>query len=601
MQNANENKAISSVKNALLKRIHIFQWITKYTKIDFISDVIAGITVGLTMIPQSIAYAGIANLPAQYGLYTAFIGSFTYIIFGTIKQVSIGPTSLMSMITITYLDGYPVEYVILLTFIAGSVELLMGILNLGFIVDFISPSVQSGFTSATSVLIIGTQLKSFFGLRRGNSHNFVDAVYMVFEQRNEIKFEDMTLGICCIVFLTLLKQITNIKTKNDKIKKSLWLLSISRNAITVVITASIGFYYMSTKGYSPFILSGPVPSGLPKFALPSFSYNDGNSTHSFYEMVGTIGAGVFIIPICAVLTNIAIASSFASGAIIDASQEMMTLGLCNIFGSCVQALPSSGAFSRSAVANSSGVRTPLQGLYSGTIIILALSFLTPYFYYIPKATLAAVLITAVLSLIDVAIIPVLWKINKIDFLLNILTFAVGVIYGADIGIIMGAILNLTVLLKEWSRPAIEVSVETWEKGKEYILIKPLFGLLYPGRDHLTKTVIKAHNSDNLPMVLDCGRITVIDYAAVEALSNLIEMYNENNNKLAVINLKSEIILTMRNMVQENRMKFCQSTSDLNEDFFVNESDTLIPLLFDEGSKKLVQANMRKKSIYEEEI
>ncbi|KAK9885157.1 hypothetical protein WA026_010668 [Henosepilachna vigintioctopunctata] len=568
-----------ALRTNLLRRIGITKWLPHYTKLDFTADLVAGLTVGMMMIPQSIAYAGLASLPAQYGLYTAFVGSYVYVFFGSIKQVSIGPTSLLAMLSASYLRGYSADYYIFLSFLAGCVELTMGILNLGFLVDFISPAVSSGFSSAISITIVASQLNNLLGLSV-KSHSFFELLTSTAKKITEVRVADTILGLSCIVFLFILKQLTKIKVRNPKIKKTLWFISISRNALIVVISSSIAFYYCKVEGDAPFKLSGDVPPGLPTLSFPKFSTTHNNETVSFIGMIHTLGSGILVIPICAILSNVAIAKSFTAGAIIDASQEMITLGICNIFGSCVQAIPSTGAFSRSAVSNASGVRTPLQGLYSGTVIILALSFLTPYFYFIPKATLAAILMSAVVTMIDYEILPVLWRTNKIDFFLAILTTNAGVIYGSDVGIIVGALFNLVVLLKEWSRPNIEIELRTMD-CKSYVLVKPEFGLCYPARDYLTEKIIEAHNTyQNLPLVIDCANILKIDYAAATALQSVLESFNNENSKLILINLNARVLETMENLMKTEKMKYCQSNSNLRDDLFKAEAsiETKIPLL-----------------------
>lgn len=188
----------------LLQRIHILSWIRTYDQATAISDFIAGVTLGLTMIPQSIAYAALANLPSQYGLYSSFLGTLIYVIFGTVKEVSIGPTSLMALLTLQYTLDKPVELVILFTLLVGIVELLMGVFKLGFFVEFISLPVTSAFTSATSLIIIASQLKALMGIKY-NSSNFADTIYQLCQRIGDAEWSDIELSACCIVFLLLLR------------------------------------------------------------------------------------------------------------------------------------------------------------------------------------------------------------------------------------------------------------------------------------------------------------------------------------------------------------------------------------------------------------
>lgn len=191
-------------RTLFVQRFHILSWIRSYDKATAISDFIAGVTLGLTMIPQSIAYAALANLPSQYGLYSSFLGTLIYVFFGTIKEVSIGPTSLMALLTLQYTLDKPVEFVILLTFLVGIVEMVMGIFRLGFVVDFISIPVTSAFTSATSLIIIASQIKGLMGIKY-NSTNFANTIYRLFQELTQFKLADTLLSVLCIVFLLLLK------------------------------------------------------------------------------------------------------------------------------------------------------------------------------------------------------------------------------------------------------------------------------------------------------------------------------------------------------------------------------------------------------------
>ncbi|XP_074034842.1 sodium-independent sulfate anion transporter [Leptinotarsa decemlineata] len=601
----------SKAKKVLYKRVHILQWLPKYTKKDVLADFISGLTVGLTMMPQSIAYAGLAGMAPQYGLYTAFIGSFTYVFFGTVKEVSIGPTSLMSILSFSYTVGKPVEYVILLAFIAGVVELLMGILKCGFLVDFISPCLTSGFTSATTLIITMAQLKALFGLKI-KSHDCIGIIKEFFQKFHDIKLADTIVSISCFVFLIAFKQLPKLKVKNPSVKKLLWFLGISKNALIVLITSMVAFY-METNGGVPFSITGNVPKGLPDFSFPSRP-KIGNETVGYKEMIDSLGSGVIVVPVVAVLANVAIAKAYSGEVIIDASQEMISLGLCNILGSFVKAMPSCGAFTRSAVASSSDVRSPLQGIYSGSVIILALSFLAPYFRYIPKSTLAAVLITAASSLLDYQIFPVLWRTNKMDFFLTLLTFILGSLFGVEMALIIGCVCNLTVLLKVWFRP--KILAETRIKGvngesRQYLYIKPELGLYYPGADYVSEYIKKMSKQiPKLPIIIDCCNIIRIDYAAAKTLEILLKTYNENKRSLVMINLSLEILETMRTVTDTEYLELCFSSDTVPEIIVdVEEREALLngsktemtkPSLVDRRKSSTRSGGSRKQSTHRSE-
>lgn len=180
-------------------------------------------------------------------------------------------------------------------------------------------------------------------------------------------------------------KLNNVGKKTKRIfTKTIWLISTARNAIVVVICSFIAYKYDSSESGSPFILTGPVRSGLPPFGLPAFTTQVSNQTYTFTQMCSELNTAIVLVPIIAVLGNVAIAKAFMNEGKIDATQELLTLGICNVLGSCASSMPVTGSFSRSAVNHASGVKTPMGGLYTGILILLALSLLTPYFYFIPK-------------------------------------------------------------------------------------------------------------------------------------------------------------------------------------------------------------------------
>ncbi|XP_012256607.2 sodium-independent sulfate anion transporter-like [Athalia rosae] len=547
-EESDENKNPHRLK-VVSKYIPILEWFPQYTRWDAVADIIAGVTLGLTIIPQSIAYTTVAGLSAQYGLYSAFIGSLIYVVFGKIKEVSIGPTALMALLTMDFTRNMPVEFVILLTFLAGCMELLMGLLNLGFLVDFISMPATSGFTSATSVIIAITQLQGLFGLKYKTFSN-VDSIIKFFQHINDIRIGDTIVGLSSIAFLLLLRWIKNMNpccVSSDKsnrvIKKALWFLSIGRNALLISITSIIASM-LHKAGKSPFILLGKVESGLPSFDVPSFSAQVGNETYTFIDMCSHFGSGIIVVPLIAVLANVAIAKAFAAGKPVDASQEMLTLGLCNIFGSFVQSMPTCGAFTRSAVSNASGVRTPLAGLYSGTMTLLAMSFLTPYFYYIPRASLSAVLISAVVFMIDWSIITLLWKGSKKDMTAALGTFVACLAFDVELGLLFGVTLNMLFLLHAWARPSIHITKCKTADGEKYILISPDIGLFYPMIGYLRTKINEVATNEGrnvLPIVLDCDSFKGIDYTAVQGIDAITQDFEKKGQDLLFLRFNPNIL------------------------------------------------------------
>lgn len=453
---------------ALLRRLPILEWLPQYTLKKGLSDMIAGLTVGLTVIPQAIAYAGVAGLPPQYGLYSSFMACFVYTIFGSVKDSAIGPTAIAAILTRENLHGLGPEFAVLLAFLSGCVELLMGILQLGFLIDFISGPVSVGFTSAAAIIIATTQVKDILGLSFPGG-KFLQVWTGLYEHIGETKLWDSVLGISCIVILLLLRKVKDIKvTSKDSefngktsrlrgaLSQALWFLSTTRNILVVLVCAALA-YYFDTKHSSPFVLTGEVKPGLPQISAPPFSATVGNHTYTFVEMASTLGSAIFVVPLLSILENIALAKVFSEGKYVDATQEMLALGVCNIASSLVDSMPVSGALSRGAVNHASGIATTAGGLYTGALVLLSLQYFTPYFFYIPKASLAAVIIAAVVFMMELHVFKPIWRTKKLDIIPAIVTFGACLLTRLELGIVIGIATNLVFLLYGSARPSVKVT------------------------------------------------------------------------------------------------------------------------------------------------
>ncbi|XP_076752208.1 sodium-independent sulfate anion transporter [Xylocopa sonorina] len=547
---------VFNLKKLLKSRVPVLKWLPLYRMSDALGDLVAGLTVGLTLIPQAIAYAGLAGLPPQYGLYSAFAGSFVYIIFGTCREVNIGPTALISLLTYTYARGIP-EYAILLCFLSGCVTVIFGILRLGFLVDFVSVPVVTGFTSAASLIIACSQIKGLLGLQT-HGESFIEIWRELVNNINQTRIPDLILSCCCILILLTLKKLKDVKVSSQILAKSFWFLATSRNALLVVLCAVASYIY-ENQGGIPFLLTGHIEAGLPKLAPPPFSINTGNHTETFLDMCKNLGTGIVVVPLISIIGNVAIAKAFSRGKSLDATQEMLTLGLCNIVGSFFHSIPVTGSFSRSAVNNASGVRTPLGGIYTGILVILALSLLTPYFYYIPRATLSSVIICAVIFMVEVKIILPIWRCSKRDLIPTLTTFFACLFAGVELGILIGVAIDLAILIYFNARPTIYIEYRN-TPTLSYILVRPSAGLLFPAVDYLRIYLLE--NLENDPskllktfknskiVVLDCKHIDKIDFTAVQGLNMVMRDFKEKDHCLIMLRPSKEILRSLQSLSEE---------------------------------------------------
>ncbi|XP_074040602.1 sodium-independent sulfate anion transporter isoform X2 [Leptinotarsa decemlineata] len=540
-------------KKMLYRRVPILDWLPRYDGACAVGDFVAGITVGLTLIPQALAYYSIVGLPPQYGLYSSFVGCFVYIIFGSCKDVPFGPSAINALLTAQAVKGRGPEHAILLCFLIGLVQILMGLLGLGFIVDFVSGPVSSGFTSAVALIIVTSQVKDILGIHV-TGDTFVTTWESIISEIHNTQLWDTVIGVSCIVLLMIMRIIGSQKlTPEEKeeapkfyqivFNKLTWMIGTGRNIILVLICGLIGFVYCS-QGAPPFRVIGNVPKGLPEFKLPPFGYkeiiNGTEVYHSFSEMVSNLGSGIIIVPLIGLMENIAICKAFANGKTVDATQELLALGLCNIGNSFVQGYPGTGALARSAVNNSSGVRTPLGGFYTGVLVIAALLIFTPYFYYIPNAVLGAVIIAAVVFMVEIKVIKPMWRSKKSCFIVFCATFIACLVLHLEVGILVGIGINLLSILYHAARPKLSVEKLNTADGVEYLMLTPDRCLIFPSVAYIRNLVTKYSFRQSIPVVMDCSHIYGADYTAATVIEMLTQDFLSRNQPLLFYNLKPSV-------------------------------------------------------------
>ncbi|XP_053956602.1 sodium-independent sulfate anion transporter [Anastrepha ludens] len=543
-------------KHWIYKRVYFLNWLQKYDRETAISDLIAGITLGLTIIPQSIAYAALAGLSSEYGLYSAIIGKIFYALFGTIPQVSIGPTSLMSLLVLQFVGERPVQFVFVLAFLSGLVEFLMGAFQLGFIVNFIPTPVTKAFTSATAVIVAAVQFKNLLGIK---SKGIPSIEVLV----KSIRYSDALLGLICLTALLSLRQLSQINFKKNtpitrKLQKFLWYISISRNALVVFLCSLATYFWIKQRSAEaiPFALTARVNSAQLKFQLPPFAFDYKNTTFVFSDIANELGSGIIVVPIVAILANVAIAKAFVKDNRLEASQEMLTLGICNLAGSFFNCMPTCGAFTRSAVSQASGVRTPLCGIYTGLMVYLALNILTPYFGYIPKSSISAVLIAAVVFMIDFSPVKTLWLSNKKDFFSWVGCFIVCLFAGVQMGLLFGIVLNMIFVLLRLGNPKVEVTLMECE-NRNYVFVSPTSDVYYSGIEYIRDKINDACllYRDDFPVVLDCRRFMQFDGTFVDVINAVAKELECRDVLLVLYGTNEKLEGLLRN---SSNINYCDS-------------------------------------------
>jgi len=613
-----------SVKKQALKRVPIVSWLPQYNTEKAVSDAIAGVTVGLTVIPQGIAYAVVAGLEPQYGLYSAFMGCFAYCVFGSTKDITIGPTAIMALMTGVHAQYGP-DYAVLLAFLSGLIILSCGLLRLGFLIDFISVPVIAGFTSAAAITIASSQIKGLLGVViEHKSHLHLGAVNSwidVFTYIHTYKWQDMVLGLSCCALLTLLRYMNRFpclkpdpkateSTGKKILNKAVWFAATARNAIIVIfcllLAATIdpdcpSYKKEESREHCLFTLTGQIPPGLPAFQPPPFSI--ANSTFeeadhasllsgetlledkghiiedqvvSFGGMLGQLGSAIIIIPLIAILESVAIAKAFAGGKPVDASQEMVALGICNILGSFVQAMPTTGSFSRTAVNSASGVKTPMGGLYTGALVILCLAFLMPYCAFIPKASLAAVIITAVVSSVEYEVVKPIWKSKKTDLIPGLACFLGCLFYELEMGIGLGVVIQVVMVLYYTARPGLSIEVRRLEQGSNYLSIAPKQAVVFPSVSHIRACINKEGQRQDtlLPVVIDCCHVAQVDYTAAKGFASMLKDFEQRGQQVFWLNCSPSVATTIKAIAGELFVPI-SGLHQVREDEWDGEGKTLL--------------------------
>lgn len=525
----------------------ILSWLPRYKLKWLKMDLLAGLTVGLTTVPQALAYAEVAGLPVQYGLYSAFMGGFIYTLLGTSKDVTLGPTAIMSLLCFSVVGGQP-HRAVLLSLLCGLIQAVMALLRLGFLLDFISFPVIKGFTCAAAVTIGFGQVKNILGLQ-GIPQEFFLEVYYTFYRIPEARIGDVVLGLLCLGLLIMLLFMKASLGSDEApysscsrvARKLVWTVATMRNSLVVLAASFIAFSW-DAYGYHVFTITGKTSPGLPPFTPPPTTDTTANGTIvSFGEIVEGFGGALAVIPFMGLLESIAIAKAFASqnDYRIDANQELLAIGVTNIMGSFVSAYPVTGSFGRTAVNSQTGVCTPAGGIVTSVIVLLSLAFLMPVFYYIPKASLAAVIICAVAPMVDYQVVAKMWRIRKLDLLPFLVTFLMS-FWQVQYGILGGVAASGAMLLYNIARPRIEVS----DHG--VLVMECDSGLSFPATEYLSHVIHTQALQASPPrsVVLDCHHVSTIDYSVISELRDLLRQFKLREVHLVFSRLQPSVLTVL---------------------------------------------------------
>jgi sulfate permease, SulP family len=466
MKEAENRKWYVKLVHILARYLPVLSWFPEFLAGEWRDawkgDISAGLTVGVMLVPQGLAYALVAGLPPIYGLYASVVPIIIYAFLGTSKQLAVGPVAIVSLMVneaITggedplvaalgseptddekddYVSAY-VGYALAMAFLVGGIQFLMGVFRIGYVVNFLSHPVLSGFTSAAALIIAFSQMKHVFGTDAAKGSNFFETLINLFESFDDgVNGWTILMTVAALIILLVMKY-----GKQKKIPKYPKFLTFVPAPLVVVVLGVVVAVLADIEETAGVKIVGDVPSGMPPPSVPKLD-----------EKATRLMTAAFAISIVGFMESVAVAKKLAEerGYSVDPSQELLALGVANIVGSFFSSYPVTGGFSRSAVNAQAGAVTMFASLLSVVVVIIALMLLSSVLRWIPKNTLAAIIFVAVMGLVDTDEVKHLWRVRKLDLLMWLFAFILTLGVGIELGILLAVGISLLIVIQRASMP-----------------------------------------------------------------------------------------------------------------------------------------------------
>ncbi|KGB83277.1 sulfate:proton symporter [Rhodovulum sp. NI22] len=538
---------------AFERYLPILDWGKRYNRDTFTNDIVAAVIVTIMLIPQSLAYALLAGLPAEMGLYASILPLVAYAIFGTSRALAVGPVAVVSLMTAAAvgnlaLQGTP-EYAaaaIILAFLSGLVLLVMGFFRLGFLANFLSHPVIAGFITASGIIIATSQLKHILGIP-ASGHNLLELVHSILAHLAEVNFWTLAIGVPTTAFLFWVRKGLKPRLIAAGIPPKLSDILAKAGPVAAVVVTTLVTWALGLNDRGVAIV-GDIPKGLPPLTIPKFDMEIWTSL---------IGSAV-LISIIGFVESVSVAQTLAAKKRqrIVPDQELIGLGASNIAASISGGYPVTGGFSRSVVNYDAGADTPAAGAFTAVGIALATLALTPLIFFLPKATLAATIIVAVLSLVDFSILRTTWTYNKADFAAVAATILLTLGFGVELGVSSGVLISILLYLYRTSRPHIaevglvpgtehfrNIERHKVETSPEILTIRVDENLYFANarylEDYLYDRVVGDKQLKHV--ILMCSAVNDIDTSALESLEAIDHRLTDMGLKLHLSEVKGPVM------------------------------------------------------------
>ena len=544
------------MQTGMLKRyLPILEWMPGYNRQMLANDGMAGLIVAIMLVPQGMAYALLAGLPPEVGLYASIVPLIFYGLLGSSRALAVGPVAIVSLMVATTLgtlaEAGSVGYVagaVLLAFLSGAILLGMGLARLGFLVNFLSHPVISGFSSAAALVIGFSQLNHLLGFDIPRSHLITETISHAITHISQINPATFAIAAMSLAILLVWKSRLGGWMKGVGVNASVTDAVSKSGPLVAVLVTTMAVWIFGLNQSAGVSIVADIPAGLPPLAMPAFDL----------ALMQELLPAALLISLVGFLESVSVAKSLASKRRqkIDANQELVALGAANIGASFTGGYPVTGGFSRSLVNFTAGAVTPLASIITAVLVGITVLLLTPLLYFLPKATLAAIIVVAVANLIDVKILRETWVYNKTDALSLIVTFVAVLTIGIEMGIVFGAGLSIALYLYRTSRPHIAVVGRVGETehfrnvlrhkvhtDDDILIVRVDESLYFANTAYLEDELLGrvADQPQINHLVLIMSAVNFIDASALETLETLIERLHDAGVTLHMAEVKGPVM------------------------------------------------------------
>lgn len=564
----------------LAKIFPVADWGRGYGSAALSSDLMAALIVTIMLIPQSLAYAMLAGLPPEVGLYASILPLVGYAVFGTSRALAVGPVAVVSLMTASVVGDVAqqgtADYLsaaIVLAMLSGLFLIAMGALRLGFLANFLSHPVISGFITASGLIIAASQFKHIFGIE-ASGNNLYGVVTSIAARIGETNLPTVAIGVLATVFLFVMRSRLKPLLIGAGLRPRLADLLTKAGPVLTVAATTFAAWSLDLAG-AGVALVGDVPQGLPPLSVPVFDL----------DLWSALAVPAILISVVGFVESVSVAQTLAAKKRqrIDADQELLGLGAANIASSLSGGYPVTGGFARSVVNFDAGAETPLAGAFTAGGIALATLFLTPFLHFLPTATLAATIIVAVLSLVDLKALKRTWDYSKSDFAAMAVTIVVTLGFGVEPGIIAGVALSIGLHLYRSSRPHAAVvgqvpgtehfrNVERHHvvTGEVVATLRVDESLFFANARFLEDRIYQlvADNPTIRHVVLMCPAVNEIDASALESLEAINHRLKDSGVRFHLSEVKGPVM---------DRLKRSHFLDELTGGVFLSQYDAFSSL------------------------